>query len=390
MEKKWSEIINQIEIVKLEFNKSYKCLNKSIPIGKQTVTKHLILLTTNLNTIRGVLHVYYEKLTTDHKKDAYEIFRNLRDRLLQIAAKHAVLLNIPNDIGVGIEFDDILVESLTDTEEQVIIENPELKMSQTNIEYLNIASKLIPEFDGRAENLQSFLAALNLADLVCADNNQSIAIGIVKSKLKGNAINLIKGTETNLKQIIESLKENVKGESVEVITAKLMNIRQNSKSANTYIKEVEDLTRILQSAYVSDGLSPQLAETYSTRAAVKAITKNSCNDKVRIVMEAGQFNNMNEAVAKFVNCCTEMNSHQTSILYYKGNNKYNRNDNFRGRGRGRGHFRGRGRGRGNYNNHYDQGNNRSSNRGRSQGNVRLANNQLPENGEFPLMSSNQQ
>lgn len=390
MEKKWSEIINQIEIVKLEFNKSYKCLNKSIPIGKQTVTKHLILLTTNLNTIRGVLHVYYEKLTTDHKKDAYEIFRNLRDRLLQIAAKHAVLLNIPNDIGVGIEFDDILVESLTDTEEQVIIENPELKMSQTNIEYLNIASKLIPEFDGRAENLQSFLAALNLADLVCADNNQSIAIGIVKSKLKGNTINLIKGTETNLKQIIESLKENVKGESVEVITAKLMNIRQNSKSANTYIKEVEDLTRILQSAYVSDGLSPQLAETYSTRAAVKAITKNSCNDKVRIVMEAGQFNNMNEAVAKFVNCCTEMNSHQTSILYYKGNNKYNRNDNFRGRGRGRGHFRGRGRGRGNYNNHYDQGNNRSSNRGRSQGNVRLANNQLPENGEFPLMSSNQQ
>lgn len=334
--------------------------------------------------------MYYEKLTTDHKKDAYEIFRNLRDRLLQIAAKHAVLLNIPNDIGVGIEFDDILVESLTDTEEQVIIENPELKMSQTNIEYLNIASKLIPEFDGRAENLQSFLAALNLADLVCADNNQSIAIGIVKSKLKGNTINLIKGTETNLKQIIESLKENVKGESVEVITAKLMNIRQNSKSANTYIKEVEDLTRILQSAYVSDGLSPQLAETYSTRAAVKAITKNSCNDKVRIVMEAGQFNNMNEAVAKFVNCCTEMNSHQTSILYYKGNNKYNRNDNFRGRGRGRGHFRGRGRGRGNYNNHYDQGNNRSSNRGRSQGNVRLANNQLPENGEFPLMSSNQQ
>lgn len=126
-----------------------------------------------------------------------------------------------------------------------------------------------------------------------------------------------------------------------------MNVKQANKNANTYINEVEELTKSLQSAYITDGLTPPLAEKYSTKAAIKAITTNACNEKVKLIMQSGQFNNMNEAVAKFVNCCTEAYGQQNSILYfsnqqsrgnYRGNNRvsyrgnYRQNSNRQGRG----------------------------------------------------------
>lgn len=35
-------------------------------------------------------------------------------------------------------------------------------MAQTNIEFINTASKIIPDFSGKAENLRSFLDALEM------------------------------------------------------------------------------------------------------------------------------------------------------------------------------------------------------------------------------------
>ncbi|XP_065356259.1 GATA zinc finger domain-containing protein 24-like [Calliphora vicina] len=98
--------------------------------------------------------------------------------------------------------------------------------------------------------------------------------------------------------------------------------------------EIVNLTRSLENAYISDGLSCELASKYSTQVAVKALAKNCTIDKVKLIMEAGQFNSMNEAVSKFVNSCTEATGQQNAILYYgqRQNNydrrrDYNRNNN---------------------------------------------------------------
>lgn len=209
---------------------------------------------------------------------------------------------------------------------------------------------------------------------------------MVKTKLKGTAINLLKGTETTLQQVIQSLKENVKGESIDVITAKLMNVKQVSKNANSYIKEVEELTKSLQSAYISDGLTLSQAERYSTKAAVKAMSTNAANDRIKMIMQAGQFNTLPEAVAKFINCCTENNGQQNAVLYY-GNNRQGGNSRWNNRGNYRGNRRGNSnsRGRGNYRNYGDRqyygGNNNNRGRGNNRrthnngNNVRVVNDQ---------------
>lgn len=70
-----------------------------------------------------------------------------------------------------------------------------------------------------------------------------------------------------------------------------------------------------------------MASKYSKQAAVKAVPKNCTIDKVKLIMEAGQFTNMNEVVSKFINTCTEATGQQNTVLHYQKQNI----QNFRGR-----------------------------------------------------------
>ena len=126
-----------------------------------------------------------------------------------------------------------------------------------------------------------------------------------------------------------------------------MNIKQNNKTANTYCIEIESLTKSLENPNISDGLSCELASRHSTQVAVEALTKNCTIDKVKLIMDPDQFNNMNEAIAKFVNSCTEATEQQNTVLYFGQKLTYN---NYRGNSR-------RFRGRNNYpNNNYNNNN----------------------------------
>lgn len=205
------------------------------------------------------------------------------------------------------------------------------------------AAKLLPDFDGKPENLQSFLDAISLVDLIKGDH-EGVAVNLVKTKLKGVARTLI-SDEATLEAVAERLKSAVKGETPKVLQAKLMAARQNSKSANSYIKEIEDLTKSLAAAYIGDGMSHSMAERYSTDSAVKALVKNASNERVKVIMESGNFTSMNEVVAKFVDSSTSSPSGGASInhLYSqppRNNNRY--------RGRGHGQFRRNNRGYNSY------------------------------------------
>ena len=130
-------------------------------------------------------------------------------------------------------------------------------------------SKLIPDFDGKSENLRSFLDSLQLVDAV-KDTHEEAAVSVIKTKLRGNARNLI-SDESTISQIISKLETHVKGESVEVLSAKIMNVRQNGESANAYCNEIDALTKSLESSYIADRLSCALANKYTTHIAVNII-----------------------------------------------------------------------------------------------------------------------
>lgn len=358
---KWDLIEKLILSEKKNFKRAYKCINKNVYVRPETVRKHLNTIINSLEIIREVAYKNREKFTVEHKNEVYEIYWHLRDQLVNVLDKYNIKQTVPHSIEHSLKIDTNIIlasgssekfepisegETESDTEDISI----NTKMTQTVVEFLNTASRLICDFDGKPENLRSFLDSIQLIDSL-KDTHEQVAVSLIKTKLKGTARNLI-NNESTISEIIDKLKISVKGESVEVLTAKIMNIKQNNKPANIYSGEIESLVKSLENAYISDGLSCDLATKYSTQVAVKAMTKNCTIDKVRLIMEAGQFNSMNDAISKFVNSCTEATGQQNAILYY---HQRPYNNSFRGNGR---RFRGRGNFSRNY--HSNTNNNGSS------------------------------
>lgn len=390
----WQEIVYKARLIKEDFDRSHKSLNTDRYTKEETVLRHIEVLINSLEHIRVLFNVNYSRLTISHKAAADSFYSDVREKLIAVASRKGVSVEIPQSLHENITFKPKFTQKNQDNNS--IHREDNINMPQTAIEFLSIASRLLPDYDGRPDNLQSFIDALYLVDSI-KETHEAVAINIVKTKLKGTARNLV-STETTLQDIISKLKVSIKGETVDVVTAKLMNVRQQNKNANSYATEVEDLTKRLESAYISDGLPAQIATTYATKTAVKAIVKNATNEKVKVIMESGNFSNMNEVMAKFVNCCTEAFSQPNSVLFYGSNHRGNgrrksrgnRQGNYNGRNnpehghnngyrqRGNGNnYRGRGR-----NNH--RGNGRNYDRNGGNQNIRLMLDNNPENGQTPL------
>lgn len=318
----WQQIVNKVRLIKEHFDRSYKCINTDRPTKGETVEKHTKILFDRLEEIRVVLNVHYSRLTISQKSAADNFFTDVGDKLVNVLSRRGLKVNLPTTLHERVEYSvntehppdepsshsgvKCAVENTSSNisgKSIISTDNPTI-MPQSLTEFLSLASKLLPEFDGKLENLNSFLDALSLVDSI-KEGHETVAINLEKTKLKGKARNLVTN-ESTLSSIIEKLKSTVKGESTELIAAKIMNIKQYNKSANTYTEEIEMLTKSLENAYLSDGLPTQTASKYAIQTAVKAMTKNCSHDRVKLVMEAGNFESLNEAVSKFVICCTEV------------------------------------------------------------------------------------
>lgn len=362
----WQLIVSKVRLIKEKFDRSLKCLNTDRPTRDETVEKHINVLFQSLEEIRVVLNVHYSRLTTSHKSAADNFFTDVRGKLVSVLSRRGLDAKVPTNLHETIIYNAKTAnpqDTASTSKIQPLPRSNELvneDMALTIVEFLGLASKILPAFDGKSENLRSFLDALTLLNSV-KGTHESVAVELIKTKLKGTARNLI-SSESTIQEIIGKLQISVKGESTEVLTAKILNIRQNAKSANNFVQEIEELTKSLANAYIADGLPGSLAEKYSTQVAVKSMVKNASSERVRLIMESGTFGNMNEAVTKFVNSCTD-NTSGSNVLFYKsrsGNRGSRGGGNGRGHGgnynRGRGNTRGRGR--------YQRGNNFSrQNRG---------------------------
>lgn len=394
----WSQIVVKVRLVKEYFDRSYKCLNTDRPTKTETIEKHIRTLFTTLEDIRVILNVHYSRLNTSHKAAADNFFLDVCQKLVNVLSRKKLDVTLPSTLHERVEYSDELRNLLLEVDSQASADEPQKSstisdkvgdMPQTVTEFLGLAAKLVPEFDGKPENLQAFIDALNLLETI-KETHEAVAVNVIKTKLKGTARNLIT-SESSIGEISQKLRVSVKGESTEVLSAKIMNVRQNNKSANVFVNELEELTKALSNAYIADGLPNALAEKYSTQTAVKAMTKNASNDRVRLIMASGNFGTMNEAVSKFVNSSTEIASSTSGVMYY--NSGWKRSGNGRGRGRGynnsRGHGRGNHRGRGyhNRNNFTPRGGNYNGNsRGNRDRNVRVASRNADdsENANLPL------
>ena len=100
---------------------------------------------------------------------------------------------------------------------------------------------------------------------------------------------------------------------------------------------MENLTNEIKSAYISDGVHSQLAKKYSVNSAVNAIIKDCTVDSFKVVTRAGNFEDLDKAVQKFVESCTDATGKSDTLFHTRQSNPNYRRQN---RGSARGNYRG--------------------------------------------------
>lgn len=360
----WADLYEEFKNIKLDFDKSFKCVNKTKLPSAQTQLKHITELINKHNEIAVILEEIFNVLSEQHKVSVTEFFKSIKDRLEILFERLDLDIIIPRDLVTSIEVnisENSFVSDGTDTSAETVreLKNPNT-MADTIANFLASAAKLLPDFDGTYVNLQRFIDAINLVNLI-KSTHEEVAVSLIKSKLTGTARNLIT-TENTIVEIVARLKSSVKSEDTQVVTAKLVNAKQNNRPTNEYIQEIETLAKQLEMAYISDGLSSEIAKKYSTQTAVKSLTKNAKSDKAKLLLQAGTFNQLSDVVAKFVELSNGSEDvFRVNMVRYKPNYRDNRNQNSNSN-RGRNNYRGRG---GRYNNNNNQHRQRSYNQNRN-------------------------
>lgn len=319
------QIINELLTYESEFNRIYKCLNKTILPKRETVEQHLKNILSEYNKIKSIYFQYNNVFNYNNQLIVLEILTKSHKRLLKVFKRLRVYIQVPS-----VQVLKIPKIEIEDSDSETEDENNFEEMAITVIDFINFASKTIPEFDGTPKDLQRFLDAVNLVKANVGENEVS-AVEVVKTKLKGTARNFI-SNEATLKDIVDKLKLNIKPESTKLIIAKMKNLKQFNKNPNDYVKEIETLSESLKTAYISEGLPITLAETYTTENVVQSIKSTSIDDKVTVVLEAGKFNSVSEVTEKFLSVKSEKIQNNAQINYFQrknfSNNSYRKASSF--------------------------------------------------------------
>ncbi|CAH0551087.1 unnamed protein product, partial [Brassicogethes aeneus] len=314
-----------------ESKRVLKQVSKS-KLVKNEVRDNLLNL---FNQFTEIVAFYYFSLNEQQRLEVKKLFTTLRDRVVRSYQVLRVDFKIPSScveaINLEIKGEEIEDDQQTNIEDTKDLEETKVKnMEMTKIDIFNFANKVLPNaFDGSPDKLQSVIDALTLLKSNAAGHEED-AVAYVKTRLIGKARDLI--TDDTLDVITTKLKTGIKTDSSQLVTAKLLSLKQKNKDAAGYAVEVEALSSSLKRAFISEGVPVGTAESYATNTTVETLSKNSNSERVKLVMEAGTFNNSQDAITKFVNVAQE--SSTATVLYTNNRGTYGRRGNknsFRGK-----------------------------------------------------------
>lgn len=300
-------------------NESKRVIKKQVPkslIVRNEVRDNLVRL---YNEFTSSLADAWTKLGDGQKHQCKQVFLQVRDRVIRSFQTLGVTYKVPTSAIEKIDVNEVDIDNESSEEET---------MALTVSEFFNLASKLVPvQFDGSHANLQSFLDSLALLQ-ANSEGHDERALAFVKTRLTGKARDLVT-SEMSLDDISVVLKNNIKGESSRIVSAKLATFKQNFKDSNKYATEIESLANALKRAYISEGVPNAVAQSYATDATVKALTKNAASERTRLVMEAGTFTTVQEAITKLVSIESEAGNSANVLYTRQAGNKHYHNRNSR-------------------------------------------------------------
>ena len=167
---------------------------------------------------------------------------------------------------------------------------------------IDIALKMIPEFNGNKENLHKFIACSDIVGASATTREQKETfLNVIKSKLCGSAYNLIKykvfDSWEQLKIILQ--QQYLEKRTIAQIQAELINSKQYyNEDVLTFANRIERLTLDLTDACVaSEGQAAyNTISNLNQKSALKAFVEG-LKDPVRLIIKASRFTKLSDAIS---------------------------------------------------------------------------------------------
>ena len=198
------------------------------------------------------------------------------------------------------------------------------------IDMVKTVSALLPTYDGTPTKLNSFIDALAVVkQITTTAAHLPTVIAIVMTKLEGKARHVFNETPTTIDEITTKLKQTATPTPPETIIAKLANCKQRANITG-YTKEIEELTMLLEAAYISKEIPPNVAQTMATKEGVRHLSTGLKDEKTAIIVKAGQYKNISEAINRVLEEAPT-SSNEVTIQYATSYHRQNaQQTNFRG------------------------------------------------------------
>lgn len=285
---------------------------EQVKLIRNEIHNALILLEGRINSQK------FESISREEKSITGELLTNLTSKLDGIKDK--------------VEY------TLKNLATLAIISGRLAKMPTSLIDVIKTVTALLPTYDGTPSKLNNFVDALNVVKQVATEAaHLPTVINIVMTKLEGKAKYAFPATPATIDEVIVKLKEVSTPTPPEAIIAKLANCKQKTNIAG-YTKEVEELTMLLEAAYIAKQIPAEVAKTMATKEGIKHMAAGLRDEKTSIILKAGQYVNIIEAVNKVLEESPQNPNEVTVNFVRKNHQKYRNQTNSNYRGHNRGHY----------------------------------------------------
>lgn len=201
------------------------------------------------------------------------------------------------------------------------------KSKMADFAYITSISRIISyTYKGDPNGLNAFIAALELADAASTNEQQETLVKFIKTKLEGRALEAVPAEVKTAREIINALKQKIKPESSKIVVGRLLALRTERTGLQKFQESAEELTDQLRRAYISEGMTTELAQTTTIEKTVEMCRMSARTPLVKSVLASTNFTEPKEVLAKLITESTTEQSEQQQVLAFHGNRRFNNNN----------------------------------------------------------------
>ena len=278
---------------------------------KITLEKKLVSLKTTYTDIIHKLSLIEENISETQLKFFTNLTRSLYNETYELINQKLVYyIHYPNRLRV-ISYAIIFCAKLSKIHKG--------KMASV-IEIIKVISSLVPTYDGKPDKISNVISSLNACKALVTDENKSVAIQTILSRLEGKARAAVPENPASVDEIIIKLKEKCLSTiSPTTLIAKL-NATVQTDSFLKFTENIEKLTLDLERAYISENVPLDTATKLASSAGIKALQTGIKDNDTKLLLKVGQFDSLTKAIEKASESEAENQIKKTSILTYQNRN----------------------------------------------------------------------